>query len=126
MAADDFPIAFKRFVAKNIHSVEQIEVLLLLRAEPERDWTPQGISTMLRSAEQSIRSRLDGLVARSLAVRGEGGYRYAAHGADREMVEMLRVEYERRLYKVIDLVFSRPDAARSFADAFRLRDEDEQ
>jgi hypothetical protein len=42
------------------------------------------------------------------------------------MVETLAQEYAQRRFSVIELVFSRPDAARSFADAFRLREEDEE
>lgn len=54
------------------------------------------------------------------------GYKYSASGRLHEMVEVLADEYALRRFSVIELIFSRPDAARSFADAFRLREGDEE
>jgi predicted transcriptional regulator of viral defense system len=122
----EFSPAFRTFINKNISSVEQIEVLLILHANPERVWTIEEISAILRSSPNSIRSRLTALEERNLC-NGlqEAGYRYSAGGRLDEMVETLAQEYAQRRFSVIELVFSRPDAARSFADAFRLREEDE-
>jgi hypothetical protein len=123
----EFSAEFQTFINKNINSVEQIEVLLILRANPERVWTIDEISAIMRSSPNSIRSRLEGLAACELsaAVPGEG-FRYAASGRLHAMVEVLAEEYAERRFSVIELVFSRPDAARTFADAFRLREDDEE
>lgn len=127
MAQPEFSSEFRTFVNKNINSVEQIEVLLILRANPERAWTVDEISAIMRSSAHSIRSRLEGLQAKKLAVIVTGeGFRYAASGRLDAMVEMLGEEYGRRRFSVIELVFTRPDAARQFADAFRLRDEENE
>lgn len=127
MPKREFSPAFLTFINKNISSVEQIEVLLILHANPERAWTIDEISAILRSSPNSIRSRLKMLEQRALsaAVPPEG-YRYAASGRLHEMVEVLAEEYGQRRFSVIELVFSRPDAARSFADAFRLREDEEE
>jgi hypothetical protein len=123
----DFSPAFRTFIKNNITSVEQIEVLLILHANPERVWTIDEISAILRSSSNSIRSRLLALEERDLAApAAEAGYRYTASGRLNEMVEMLAEEYAQRRFSVIELIFSRPDAARSFADAFRLREDDEE
>jgi hypothetical protein len=126
MGKREFSDQFRTFVNKYITSVEQIEVLLILVANPERTWPVHEISAILRSSPNSIAARLDAL-ARSRLAQGdlENGYRYAASGRSHEMVEQLQDEYAARRFSVIELVFSRPDAARSFADAFRLRDEHE-
>jgi predicted transcriptional regulator len=127
MAKREFTDAFRTFVNKNITSVEQIEVLLILLANPERSWNVNEISAILRSSPNSISSRLQVLEQRGLARSTAGAeYRYAASGRSHEMVEMLQEEYGARRFSVIELVFSRPDAARSFADAFRFKDEDDE
>lgn len=102
-------------------------MLLILRANPERVWTVDEISAIMRSTPNSIRSRLQSLAAKKLSapVQDEG-FRYAASGRLDAMVEVLAEEYGRRRFSVIELVFSRPDAARQFADAFRLRDEEDE
>ena len=61
MSQRDFSPEFRAFVNKFINSIEQIEVLLILRANPERVWTVDEISAIMRSTPNSIRSRLDAL-----------------------------------------------------------------
>jgi hypothetical protein len=70
---------------------------------------------------------LEALTRRHMArPEDDQGYRYAASGRLHDMVESLASEYAVRRFSVIELVFSRPDAARTFADAFRLREEEEE
>jgi hypothetical protein len=127
VARREFSSEFQTFINKHINSVEQIEVLLILHANPGRVWTVDEISAIMRSSPQSIRSRLEGLAAHKLsAAVPDEGYRYAAGGRLHAMVEVLAEEYGLRRFSVIELVFSKPDAARTFADAFRLREEDDQ
>jgi hypothetical protein len=126
MAKREFSDGLRTFVNKYITSVEQIEVLLLLLANPQRVWSVHEISAILRSSPASIQTRLAALAKAHLAVgTAEVGYRYAATGRLHALVEELSDEYGARRFSVIELVFSRQDPARSFADAFRLR-EDEQ
>ena len=127
MGKREFSDAFRTFVNKNITSVEQIEVLLILVANPSRVWTISEISAILRSSPNSIASRLEGLRHARLA-KGDPdiGFQYAASGRSHDMVELLSEEYGARRFSVIELVFSRPDAARSFADAFRFKEESDE
>ena len=126
MAKREFSYAFQTFVNKHISSVEQIEVLLLLLADPGRVWKIDELSVTLRSSANSIASRLSALEAARLVTRNGSGYRYTAAGGAHEMVQLLQKEYAERRFSVIDLVYSRGDAARSFADAFRFRDEEDE
>lgn len=125
MAKRDFPAAFRTFVNRNITSVEQIEVLLILHAKPERVWTVDEISAILRSSPYAIESRLPGLIAAKLAKQTGAGYQYTGSGRSHAYVEQLQEEYGARRFSVIELVFSKPDPLQSFADAFRIRDEDD-
>ena len=126
MPKREFSDKLRTFVNKHITSVEQIEVLLILLANPKRVWSIDEISAILRSSDHSIASRLQSLVSGGLALgTPDLGYRYAATGRLHGLVEELQEEYGARRFSVIELVFSRPDAARSFADAFRLREDED-
>lgn len=126
MAKPEFSESFQTFVNKHITSVEQIEVLLILLANREREWTIDEISAILRSSPNSIQSRLDALIGTGLAAGSpERGYRYKATGRLHRMVEMLKDEYTARRFSVIELIFSRPDPLLTFADAFRFREDDD-
>lgn len=125
MGKREFSDAFRTFVNKNITSVEQIEVLLILLANPQRTWSVGEISAIMRSSPNSIASRLEVLKAAKLAKgTAESGFQYAASGRSHEMVELLQEEYGARRFSVIELVFSKPDPMQSFAQAFRLREEE--
>lgn len=125
MGKREFSETFRTFVNKHITSVEQIEVLLILVANPNRVWPIAEISAILRSSPNSIASRLEALRNAKLA-KGtfEEGFQYAASGRSHQMVEMLQEEYGARRFSVIELVFSKPDPMQSFAEAFRLREEE--
>lgn len=125
MAKREFSPAFRTFVNKNITSVEQIEVLLILHANPDRVWSVAEISAILRSSPYAIESRMPGLMSAKLAKGVEGGYQYVASGRPHAFVEQLQEEYSARRFSVIELVFSKPDPLQSFADAFRIKDEDD-
>lgn len=125
MGKREFSDAFRTFVNKYITSVEQIEVLLILLANRERAWSVDEISAILRSSPNSIASRLEALKGSRLAKGDLGkGFQYAASGRSHEMVELLQEEYGARRFSVIELIFSRPDALQSFANAFRIKEED--
>jgi hypothetical protein len=127
MTKREFSDAFRTFVNKYITSVEQIEVLLTLRGDEQRSWSVSEISSMLRSNPASIESRLEGLCRAKFAAGDvERGYRYLCSGPLRVMVDELDQAYRSRRFSVIELVFSRSSAAKSFADAFRLREEDDE
>lgn len=124
MPKREFSAAFRTFVNKNITSVEQIEVLLILHANPDRVWTVGEISAILRSSPYAIESRMPGLIAAKLAKAGDEGFQYAASGRAHAFVETLQDEYSARRFSVIEMVFSKPDPLQSFADAFRLKEEE--
>ena len=126
VARKGFSSAFRTFVRRYIDSVEQVEVLLILRANPARDWSIDEISAILRSSAHSIGARLAGLTMLGFATgTPEHGYRYAASGDADAAIEELEREYGARRFSVIEMIFTKPDAARNFADAFRLRSTDE-
>lgn len=122
----DLPGEIARFIADCIDSVEQIDILLLLRAAPARRWSSDELSRHLRSSVASVNLRLTALVARGLAVQDRGLVRYSARGADDALIARLAAAYSERRPAVIDRIFAeRDDPMQSFADAFRLRPEND-
>ncbi|HVM16978.1 MAG TPA: hypothetical protein VM290_05315 [Gaiellaceae bacterium] len=126
MAPAGIPQSVERLVAEHIHSVEQLEVLLLLRRTAGRSWTAGEVSDELVTQRDSVAERLEDLAARGFLSREDGGeprYAYAPGDAARDRdVDALADCYARRRVSVITLIFSKPsDTIRSFSDAFRLR-----
>ena len=126
MSAADVPKGVKRFIAAHITSVEQLEILLLLRGDPAVEWDPRDVSNELYSQPESALRRLDDLTARGLLVCAGNRFRYApANAGLAKAVEELADTYARRRVRVITQIFAGPDeAAESFSAAFRFKDED--
>ncbi len=129
MGASGIPQRVEDLLAKHIHSVEQLEALLLLQRDPSREWTAAEVSGELVTQESSVASRLEDLAGRGLvACVGGSPPRYRFEPRDpREAaaVAELRDVYGKRRVTVIGLIFSKPsDVVQTFADAFRLRKDD--
>lgn len=128
MASDPIPEEVKQFIAERIDSVELLEVLLFLRARPDREWSAKEITVEFRSSVASIAKRLADLHTRELLFLKEGSpplYRYSPRTNNLVvLVDRLAQVYEISRARVIDLIFSRPtDKLRHFSDAFKLRKE---
>ncbi|MEK8088535.1 hypothetical protein [Thermithiobacillus plumbiphilus] len=127
MASDGFPQEINDFLIKHIHSVEQLEILLLLHRDTGRSWTAIEIAQELRGDRQSVENRLQDLCAqRMLACTSSNDeHHYYFNESDTELnrkVAGLSHIYAERRMSVINLIFSKPiDNIRVFADAFRLR-----
>ncbi len=118
--------ALKRFIAGHISSVEQLEILLTLKTEPEKHWEPEELSRRLYTTVESVTNRIRALEEKALVAGEKGRYRFAANaGETRALVENLAEAYARRKVAVINEIFSGPsEEVQSFADAFKLRKDD--
>jgi hypothetical protein len=111
----------RSFIMRHIQSVEQLEVLLLLRAAPDKEWTPDDVARALVSQRESAERWLLDLTGRGLLTH-TGGFRFAPGATDARVVDGLAEAYAKRRVTVVGLIFSKPsEAVQSFADAFRLR-----
>lgn len=111
----------RAFIHAHIHSVEQLEVLLLLRRERLRGFTGEEIARELRIHPASANDRLADLCERHLAVIEGARTFYGATGELDQLVGALATAYGDARVAVIQTIFTRPDPLRSFADAFKLR-----
>jgi hypothetical protein len=123
------PNDVKEFILRNITSVEEMEVLFFLRDRRDSAWTAEEISARFRSSVPSIAQRLSDLQSRSLVARGDapGSYRYwPKEPVLEEQVSKLSHFYAERRISIIELIYTRPsDKLRSFADAFRIKENSE-
>jgi hypothetical protein len=119
----------RQLIADHIVSVEQLEILLLLRAHPAVQYTAQSVSDQIRTSELSASQRLADLASRgflSVEAASSPGYRYAPRDERLgKAVDALAQAYAERPYTVIELIFAKPlENLQVYADAFRFRKDD--
>ena len=112
----------RQFIARHIVSIEQLEILLLLREQRARAWSPAEVNDRIQSSLPSVSDRLADLVHRGLLRRDDDRFRYDAPADQDVIIAELAGEYRDRRYTVIDLIFSKgSDKLKVFADAFRVK-----
>jgi hypothetical protein len=116
----------REFLRAHIQSLEQLEILAILRSDPEREWTAAAIYERILSSERSIAGRLSQFVDSGLVSTSDSSppaFRYAPRDPvlDRGAEATLQAYRDRRVL-VIETIF-RPesDPAQSFSDAFRFK-----
>ncbi len=122
----DLSDTLKQFIARHIHSVEQLEILLLLKRSAPREWTADEVSREISTSRYAAEARLMDLRARAVVAMREDGqvlwFRYDPATPDDALVGQLAAVYAERRTSIITMIFSKPsDSVSSFADAFRLR-----
>ncbi|MBK7857891.1 MAG: hypothetical protein IPJ65_04545 [Archangiaceae bacterium] len=125
------PIAedLRAFLLERVRSLEELEVLLLVRGEPDGVWSSDSVGARLALAPQVAEEALAELGDRQLlSAREQAGlklYRYqAADPAHDALVSRLLLAYQRNRIGVISLMTRnaveriRGSVLRTFADAF--------
>lgn len=117
--------SLSQFIRDRLPSLEQIEIVILLRRDSARAWTAPEVAGSLGTPPESTAMRLFLLASNGVVVfDGSSGlpkYRYAAAGNELIMDELQRT-YDERREALVALVGGAPaDPLRSFADAFKLK-----
>jgi len=126
-APGELPPAVLQLIRRHLHSVLDVETLLLLRSQPETAWSASVLRIALYITEEAAAEHLAKLHAGGLLAATHDGehatlYRYAPSAATARAVDELAVVYAQRKVRVIEVIYSGPlDSVRSFASAFRLR-----
>jgi hypothetical protein len=111
------------FIRERFASVWALELLLLMRGEPDRWWTVADLAAQMRANETLVESALAGLeVARLVERDADGGRRFAP--ADAHMAELcgrLAAAFKERPVSVIKTIATPPDKLKGLADAFRFK-----
>jgi predicted transcriptional regulator len=132
MQANDPPEDVQKLLRDHIESYEQLEVLLLLRAERDRPWTIDSLSERFRLAASLVLPALNGLqragFVEARIPHAETQYAYVPQRSDVEAsLDGLVQAYREHPISIIKQMSAnaiervRTAALRTFADAFLLR-----
>jgi hypothetical protein len=126
--AADLSTTVKRLLDKHIFSVTQLEILLLLRRHSDRAWRAGEVARELYSSEQAAEDLLNRLAMSGLLLQRGSHYQYQLSTEMDEDVQETARAYAEAKTRVIDHIFRKPQgdsAFTSFADAFRLKRDEE-
>ena len=125
MAGETLPTSVQQFLSKYIRSLEQLEVLLLVRNSPNRAWTSAEVYEVVRSSRASVEERLESFVQLGFLAKEEGSpatFRYAPTDNVAAAVDETAGAYQKWRVRVIEAIFTpAEDPAQRFADAFKVR-----
>jgi hypothetical protein len=110
------------FIGGSIRSVWALEMLLLLKRQPDRRWSPAELVRELRASTMVVDEGVEAFRAAGLISCDEDGCAYApASPVLADLCEALEEAYRQRPVAVVNAIVSRTDKIQSFADAFRLK-----
>ena len=114
----------KKFIKEQIHSVFNLEVLLLLHREQSRSFTASEVANEL-GIEIDVAQQLSELISANVLTTANGAiakYRYTP--VDKELaclVDQLAVAYAKQRVPILSMILAEhPNRIRGFAEAFRL------
>lgn len=124
MTPEGIPEEVRRFIARYVGSLEQLEVLMLVSALPDRDWTVDNVFSVVQTNRALVQQRLDEFVKQGMMMLGsEGTYRFAP--ASEQLAKDIHAVasfYKSSRHKVVEMIYSpKTDDIRAFSDAFRFK-----
>ncbi len=124
---DDLPPALRAFLYSCIDSIEQLDMLMLLRRS-DRAWRAREVAAELQLSDAVARAHLETLTARGLLhARAEGEVTYRFQPKTNELARyaaLLAEAYASSRHLVVRFVATRSPRTKSFSDAFKLREPD--
>lgn len=130
MGQGGIPRDVQKLVRDHLKSLAQLEILLLLHAEPSRSFTADQVADTLRidaswAGAELARLHEQGLFA-EVDDSGRGYCYRPARTDEAETVDRLSRLFATHRVSIITLIFAAPsDSIGSFADAFKLRSDDD-
>lgn len=121
------PEDVKQFLLKNIDSIAQWEGLLLLCANPAKEWSAQAVAQSIYVSEQETAHLLTQLAAQDILICSETEasvtYRYQPKSPEMaQTISRAAGLYRQYLIPVTNLIHSKPKMrVQKFADAFKIR-----
>jgi hypothetical protein len=125
--AASIPIEVERFLVKYITSLEQLEVLLLVSALPDREWSQEDVYRVVMTTPPLVSQRLEEFVQAGFLTRsGQPAlYRYAPRSEDlAHQLANVGAFYKISRHKVVEFIYSnKREPISEFSEAFRLKRE---
>ena len=122
---DDIPPHVLRFLEESIDSVPQLETLLMMFEDANRDWLVADVASRNYTSEQRASETLSALVRRGLVSSEASPARFRFNPVKedvRSLVADLARCYQTNLSRITMLIHSKPPAAvTEFARAFDLK-----
>jgi hypothetical protein len=121
----------RRFISRYLRTVEQLEVLLLVSAAPERYWSAAEAGQALAIPAEDVGVALEHLTATGLLdvrLLDDVRYRFSPTDEDRSggVRELQSAYASQRIRVVSEIARRRSRPMVEFADAFRLHSEDSE
>ena len=119
--ADDPDLA--AFVREHVRSVWAVELLLVLKRDPERSWPAADLVRELRASAMLVSDNLQRFERSGLVVKDDDDrWRYApASPVLEQLTSLLEAAYRERPVSIINLIATPPDPVQGLADAFKFR-----
>jgi biotin operon repressor len=117
------------FVLDKIESVTELEALLILRQDANRKWGAPVLAERLYISQAQTAELLRALCDKGFTIADERQeYRYCPDSPELDLlVDGLAKIYLKHIVPVTDLIHSKPKyKVQGFADAFKLRKDDEE
>ena len=129
--AGELPPEVRNLLSQQVRSIEELEALLRVRAEPTRSWSAAEVGTAVGVGADAAREALEELAANGL-IAASNASPLTFHYAPREpklaaVVDLLAEAYATHRVEVLVLISKsamsrvRRGALRTFSEAFRLR-----
>ena len=120
----------RQFVEKYIRSLDQLEVLLLVSALPDREWSVTDVYNVVRSSPGAVEERLEFFTAAGVFHRTDNPPTYWFQPRTVEIarvISSLSAAYKLSRHRVVAFIYSPArvdDPMTSFSDAFRFKKKD--
>ncbi|HYI46178.1 MAG TPA: hypothetical protein VE174_12045 [Actinomycetota bacterium] len=116
------PEPTRKFLARHIYSVGQLEILLHARSRPNELLTPETVAREERVNPERASEVLGDLAEQGLLEEAPEGFRYNPKQDLARQIDAVANAYRSYRVTVINLIFSTPsEELRNFADSFRVR-----
>jgi hypothetical protein len=125
MTSPDIPARVLQFLAERIDTVPQLEALLLLWENPQREWSEEELAARIYVGRPVAATILQALQRQQLVTAEPGAARYRYNpqwDPSGEVMPEVAAAYRRHLVQLATFIHSRASTAvREFARAFDLK-----
>jgi hypothetical protein len=128
----EIPETVVAFIRKYIDSVEQLEILLLLRRNAETEWTATEVSREISSNAEAVAVRMAEFASEGILLpkrlANESKYRYQPQDPEVDAtIRQVAKAYGTYPVRIITLIVSKPiDKIKTFADAYKPKKEEDK
>lgn len=126
MPPGELPKDVQQLFKQRLRSIEQLEILLLLRENEAHHWSVPEVYKKIRSSERSVREAMEVLTQKGMLKSNAPAsptFSYSPESPElRATLDRLAHLYVERRVRIVEAIYSEPvSAVDEFAKAFRIR-----